>query len=117
MKEVRKVIHKGKEILIIEYAGSKPDRMIEILAEAKRLMQTDKKCVLVLSIFGKNYITPAFMRHLEKEVLKIENSIEKNAVMGLTEVQKWLLKGINTWYKRPLCHFDSYDEAMNFLVE
>lgn len=116
MEKVRKIIHAGKEILILDYAGSKPDKMIEIFDTAKRLILTEGKQVMIVSIFGKNYITPGFMRHVKKEAVDVESLIHKNAVVGLSQIQKWILKGTNAWKKRQLIPFDTLDDAINFLV-
>jgi len=79
-------------------------------------VQAENKPVLVLSIFKNNYVTPEFMRQVEKGVKEVESLVEKNAIIGLSDTQKWILKGMNLWYKRQVHHFDSYDQALEFLV-
>jgi len=116
MEKIWKIVHKGKEISVLDYSGCKPDKMIKLFMERKRLVQAENKPVLVLSIFKDNYVTPEFMRVVEKGVQEIESLIERNAIIGLSEIQKWILKGMNLWYKKQVHHFDSYDEALDFLV-
>jgi len=118
MKErLKKVLHKNTEVLVIDYSNSKEAAMIEIILAARALIVKENKKVLVLSILNdKNYTSPKFIRILEKELKELHHLITKNAVTGISEVQKWLVKGINLWYKTQIHTFDSVDEALDFLV-
>ncbi len=102
MKErLKKIVHKNKEILIIDYSNCKEQGMIELATAAKELILRENKNVLLLSIYNdKNYATPKFVRHIEKELRAAEPLIVKNAVTGISAVQQWIVKGINLWYKR-----------------
>lgn len=116
MEKVRKIYHKGKSILVVDYTGCKTDRMIEIFDTAKHWIQTENKPALVVSIFNKNYATPEFMRHVEKGLKEVESLIDCNAAIGLSDIQKWIVKGVNLWYKRQVYYFDTYNEALEFLA-
>lgn len=118
MKErLKKIIHKEREILVLNYSNAKEAAMIEILLSAKEQILKEDKEVLVLSIFNhKNFASPKFIRRLEKELSEVQHLIGKNAVTGISEVQRWIVKGINLWYKKQLYTFDSVDEALDFLV-
>lgn len=118
MKErLRKEVYKQKEILIIDYSDSKEAGMIETITAAKELILKDNKKVLILSIFNhKNYLSPRFMRHAEKELRDAQHLISKNAITGISDIQRWLVKGVNLWYKDQLHPFDSVDKALDFLV-
>lgn len=118
MERMRKEYYKDKEIIIINYSNCKEAEMIRIIDEAKYLIQKENKEVLLLSIFNsRNFITPGFVRHFEKEVRgEVEHLIRRNAVVGLSEIQKWILKAVNLWYKRQIYNFGSKDLALEFLV-
>ena len=118
MKErLKKVVYKNKEILLIDYTDLKEAGMIEIVSAAKAMIQGQNEPVLILSIFNhKNYASPTFIRHLKKEVTQVEHLILRNAVTGISEIQRWIVKGINLWYKNQLHPFDSVDKALDFLV-
>jgi hypothetical protein len=118
MKErLKKIVHKNKEILIIDYSNCKENGMIELATAARELVLRENKNVLLLSILNdKTYATPKFVRHVEKELRTAEQLIEKNAVTGISAVQHWIVKGINLWYKRKLHPFDSLDDALDFLA-
>jgi len=116
-ERLKNIIYKDKEILVIDYSGCKEAAMIEIIFAAKDLILRENKSVLVLSTFNnKNYASPRFIRTVEKELREVEHLISKNAITGISEVQRWIVKGINIWYKRQLHPFDSIDKALDYLV-
>jgi len=118
MKErLKKVVYKNKEVLIIDYSNCKEHGMIELGTAAKDLILKENKNVLVLNILNdKTYVTPKFVRHIEKELRVADPLIAKNAVTGISAVQQWIVKGINLWYKNKLHPFNTVDEALDFLV-
>lgn len=117
MEKVRKVIHNNIEILIVDYSDSRGQSMIEIFDAATQQALEDGKPVLVLNIVNaKTFITPDFMRHVERELKKADHLIEKQAVVGLSTVQKWIIKGMNLWYKKQVHTFDTIEEALSFLA-
>lgn len=116
-ERLRKITFKNKEILIVDYADCNESGMIEVLMGAKDLLMRENKKFLVLSIFNrKNYVSRKFIKTFEKEVKDVEHLISKNAITGISEVQRWIVKGINLWYKRQIVPFNSIDEALEFLV-
>ena len=117
MDKVRWINYKGNEIFVIDYSGCNENEMIEILYEAKRILLQENKKVLILDIVGKrNYVTPKYINVLKKEMKFVEPFILKNAVVGLSDVQVWILKGINLWAKTKIVHFKSKEEALEYLV-
>jgi hypothetical protein len=62
-------------------------------------------------------VSPNFLRHVERELLKVDELIARQAIIGISNVQEWILKGINLWYKRQIYAYNSFDEAVEFLVK
>jgi len=117
MDRVRKIFHKDDEITIVDYSGARENEMIATVEAASNRILHEGKETLVLSIFNnKNYVTPKFMRQVEATLKKADHLIVKNAVIGLSSTQQWILKGVNLWYKKKIYHFDSEQEALNFLI-
>jgi len=118
MKErLKKIIHKNKEVLIIDYSNCKESGMIELATAARELVLKENKKVLLLSILNdKTYVSPKFIRIIEKELKEAEGLIVRNAVTGISQVQHWIVKGINLWYKNQIHPFNSKEEALDFLV-
>ena len=118
MERIRKIVHKNKEILIIDYSDCRGEAMIEVFKKAMEVLLTEKRRYPILSIFNsKTLVSPSFMRHIEKEVYNAEDFVVKQAIIGISQVQVWILKGVNLWYKRQIFYFKSMDQALEFLIE
>lgn len=118
MERVRNIIYKNKEIIIVDYSDCKGDDTIDVFEHAKQLILSENKKHLTLTIFNKKTIvSPNFLRHVERELSKVDEFIDKQAIIGISNVQEWILKGINLWYKRQIHAFKSYEEAVEFLVK
>lgn len=118
MEPIRTITYKGRQILVLDYSDRKPDEMIELLEEAQRLAHAnDWRDILLLSILNKkNYITPAYVRRLELALKSNEDRIKRNVVVGLSQIQVWIVKGVNLWYKQGVVHKPTIDEALEYLV-
>jgi hypothetical protein len=117
MTPVRKITHQGKEILVIDYSGSTGDALIEIFDQAKLMVLADQKNVRVLSVFNpKHYVSSKFIRYIESEMVPVEHLIDKNTITGLSETQKWILKGVNLWLRKKIHYFSSEEKALSFLI-
>lgn len=91
--------------------------MIEVFETAKSLVQIENKHVVVLNVLNENtFINSNFMQHVRQHLPEVEGLVDKQAVIGLTAIQKWIVKGMNLWYERKIYSFDSIDEALEFLT-
>jgi hypothetical protein len=107
----------GKEILRLDYSGLKEEGMIALFEEARIMVEAKQVPIRVLSVFNeKNFATPAFMRYVERNLKLIEPLIIKNTIVGLSQVQMWILAGINLWYKSQIHPFNAEAEAIDFLL-
>jgi len=118
MDRVKIIRYKNNNILKIDYSNCNEKEMMDIVNHTRDIILVTNEKILALSIFNdKNYGTPNFIRHLERELPKYDHLIKKQAVTGLNNIQIWILKGINLWTKSKLYHFDSTNDAMGFLVK
>ena len=107
-----------REILIIDFSDCKEAEMINRLIQAMEVVRQDNKPTLVLNIFNdKCYATPDFVRTAESAYDEVRPLIKKNAIIGLSDVQKMILKGFTILGNRELRNFESFDESIRFLVE
>jgi len=113
------VRHKEKEILVIDYSDAKPAQMIELVERAMQLIADNgMENVLLLTILNeRNYVTPAFMRKMEGAIRQTDSAVIRIAVVGLSSVQKWILKGVNLWDAKGLKEYETIEEAKDYLVE
>jgi hypothetical protein len=117
MDSVRLMRYKDREILVIDYSGCKGEKMIGQVDRAKALLLSENRSFPILSIFdNKTFVSPEFMRHIEKNVPELETFIEKQAIVGISTVQEWILKGMNLWYKAQVQPFNTAEEALEYLV-
>ncbi|MFZ6001380.1 MAG: hypothetical protein ACOYW3_12795 [Bacteroidota bacterium] len=118
MDRARKIIHNNKEVWVVDYSSQRGDELIETFELARTLVLAEAKPVVVLSIFdGKTYINSHFMNHVRLRLPELEQMIERNAIVGLTTVQGWILKGVNQWYRAQLRPFSSINEALDYLTQ
>lgn len=118
MKGVYKTEYQGRAILVIDYSSCKEGEMIERLTYAAALIESENTPTRVLSILDdKTYITPRFLREVETVNLKTHTLLERQSVVGLTSVQKVILKGFNLFTPSTVLRsFDTQDEAFQYLV-
>ena len=93
--------------------------MIDLLIEFRTLLITNGTPQLILSIFNdRSYATPKFMQAFR--TVKREEAIaliEKQAVVGLSDTKKLILKGYNFIFNRSIPAFDSTREAIDYLLQ
>ena len=111
-------IHSDKEILVIDFSGNKEDEMIEMMIEFRDIIIAGKKPILILGIFNdKNYLTPKFMQAFRKVKRdEVTPYILRQAVVGLSENKKIILKGFNLFFNRNIQPFDSKELAIRYLI-
>lgn len=111
------VLHKSKEIVILDYSDLKEEEMIQLISYARDRILEEGKLVLVGSIFNqKNFVTPKYMRFTENVLKETEQLIVKNSITGISQTQVWILKGINMWYHRKIQVFNTPEELLEFLA-
>lgn len=115
---LRTITYKNKIVIILDFRGCKEHEMIDIVMEAKEKIKTLNTSVLLLSIYStKNFITPKFMGVVEEQSTEMLHLLDKQAIVGLTPVQKLILKGYNFLLKRNIQNFDTEESALSFLLD
>jgi hypothetical protein len=117
MPAVQKITREGEELFIINYTGLNEKEMMRVASEGKQQIQLHGKTVFVLAIFDdKTYVTPAFMRHSEKETKEVIHLTKNVAFVGLSSIKKMILRGYNLVMQRTYQAFDSEEEAIAHLL-
>jgi len=118
MGEVRKLTFDDRSIIEIDYSDLKEPAMIELLGDLNNLLVDENSPLLVLSIFNeKNYITPNFMRNVEKITGEHIDSVKKMAIVGLTRTQTTILQAYNLKFNRNFKSFSERPEAIRYLLD
>ena len=114
LSNVRKIWHRQKKVLVLDYSDCSGDQMIE---RARSIVLQGNQRVVGLSIFNeKTFISNAFMRHAEKYLPEVDPLIKRQAIVGLSVVQEWILRGLNLWYSKHIHQFNTEEEALQFLT-
>ncbi|MBL7858650.1 MAG: hypothetical protein JNM57_13260 [Cyclobacteriaceae bacterium] len=115
MKGLSKIEANGKEILFVDYSNKKEAEMIPLILESKKIIQSNRAGQLLLSDFTNTYASPAFMNVLRREIMDVLPLISKQAIIGLNEPKRWILKGFNLLLKTDYRAFDTKEEALAYL--
>ncbi len=114
---IRKIVKNQQEIFVIDYTNLTESQMMAVASEGKRQLLANNKRVPVLTIFNhKSYVTPAFMRHSERETKEVIHLVKDVAFIGLSPVKKMILKGYNFLFQKSFLAFDSEEEAIAHLL-
>ena len=96
MVRIKKELHGEKTILVVDYSDLKEAGMIELLMEVKDVLAKENKPQLILNYFNsRNYLTPAFMNQAKKISIEYSHLVGKRAIVGINDVKKFILKGLN----------------------
>lgn len=117
MSRIKTIVIQGKSIIVVDYAGCKEDEMLALAVLAKAAVQSDDSLKLVISRYTNMYITPRFVRFFENETNEVKPFLKKNALIGLNEPKKIILKAFNFFMGTDFKAFDTEKEALEFLVE
>lgn len=120
MPGVSKIMHKGKEILFIDYKGtSGVPEMVQILKQAQSIIINDNKEYLQLTDISEAYATSEYMEEAKKVAKDTPKLAKKRAIVGITSpTKKILLMAYNVVIgKNGLKPFNSLEEAKDWLVE
>ena len=90
--------------------------MIQIYEQLAANLLKENEPSLVLVKFAGSYLTPEFMRHVEKTRVRIAQLLKKTAFVGMTEVQKTILKGFNYNTNSNRLAFETEDAAIAYLL-
>ncbi len=124
MDRVQWVDYKGKKILIIDYSGLRagnPDdkkTVFACIAEARRITEAATGKILYLSDVTGGQSDTEIVDALREFAIFTGSSgkVEKECVVGVAGVQKFLVNMINLMSKSKLVVFDTREQGMEYLV-
>jgi hypothetical protein len=117
MSRIKSIILQGKSIIVVDYAGCNEDEMLALAALAKEAVKSEGTLKLVISRYSNMYITPRFVRFFENETNEVKPFLKKNALIGLNEPKKIILKAFNFFMGTDFRAFDTEKQALEFLLE
>ena len=112
--------YKGKKIIICNYSNFEMDHEAiakDIEAVDEMICSQPEKSVLALLDIRGTVGTPEIISHFRQSAMKTKKHVLKNAVVGLTGIQRLLATGISRFSGQDFKSFDNEEEAKNWLVE
>ena len=117
---VNKIYHKGKEILFIDYKGSRNvEEMLVVLKQAQKIIIDENKEYLQLTDISEAYATQEYMQAAKEVARNTPKLATKRAIVGITSPsRKILLMAYNMVLgKNGMKPFDTLEQAKDWLVE
>jgi hypothetical protein len=117
MERIKKIYHKGREVLIVDYSNVKnEDEMIAIhRAHLDLVLGEDKKYVYIADYTGA-FTTPKYMKEVNVSLKNNKSLIIKGAFLGVTGAKNIILSGVIRLFGLNFKSFDNKNEALDYLV-
>ena len=120
MPGVEKIIHKGKEILYINYQGCKSEEeMIQVITRAVEIIIEENKPYLQLTDLTNAYATRGYMKEAKRIAKNAPKIAIKRAIVGIdSPARTILLKAYNLAIgsQNVIKPFNTLEEAKDYLV-
>ncbi|MBX2946232.1 MAG: hypothetical protein KF725_10385 [Cyclobacteriaceae bacterium] len=116
MERIRTLLIQGKEIVAIDYSNLKEADMIALAIDAKKYLMKTEGPKFIINSYSKTFITPAYVRHMEKDYDEVKNYINRNALVGLNTPKMMILKGFNLLLGTDFRTFATEREAIEYLI-
>ncbi len=118
MERIKKISHKGKEIIFVDYSNvSTEAEMFEILMANRKIVEEDNKKFLLLADFT-NAVTPLnYITEANNFTRDCKHLFVKGSFLGITGAKSVFLNGITKLFNMNFKTFSDKEAALNFLVE
>lgn len=117
MERVKKIFHKGKEVLYVDYSNIKnEDEMIAIHKAHLDLVYKENKKYVYIADYTGSFTPPKYVKEVNKTVQGNKDLIIKGALLGITGAKLVILSSILTLFKMRLKTFDNKEKALDYLV-
>ncbi|WP_258099246.1 hypothetical protein [Marinoscillum pacificum] len=114
---VKKIFHKGKEIIYVDYRGETEDQMLNTAENLRSMIMKDEKEHLRLVNITEAFATTKFTNYIRQLGKDTKHIPTKAAIVGITGAKKVLLLGYNRILGGAMRPFDDEDTAKEYLVK
>ena len=125
MERIKKITHKGKEIVYVDYSNVKnEDEMIAIhkahldslTDDCKGKKSRDNKKYVYIADYTGSYTTPTYMKEVYKSLQNNKSLIIKGAFLGITGGKGIILSTVISVFKLNFRTFNDKNLALDYLV-
>jgi hypothetical protein len=116
-ERIHTIYHKGIEIIRFDYQGLPEDEdVIAFVDEVKHFLFELNRPTLQLTNITGIYLTPTVMKHITEASKQWEHLVMLDAIIGVTEVKRFLFQLYNTLIRGKARAFDTEEEAKEWLA-
>lgn len=117
-ERVKWIEHKDKQILLADYSNLETEEIVTVIEESKNfVVNLDKYEIIHLVDVRNSHADRNVLNALKESAKMYKPYTKKTAVIGVTEIQKVLLKVVNTFSGLDVKLFNTIEEAKDWLVE
>ena len=117
MDKSKFILHKGKEIFVLDCTDCGPEMVHNIIDEcAKQVQSRPEKSVRTLTIATNAKFDGDTINKLKDLTKGNAPYVEKAACVGITGLYKVLITAVTMFSKREFHMFDKKEEALDFLA-
>jgi len=117
MERIKKVSHKGKEIVYVDYSNVKnDDEMIAIHKAHLEFVYRDNKKYVYIADYTGSYTTPKYMKEVYNSLHNNKNLIIKGAFLGINGGKGIILSTVISIFKLNFKTFNDKNLALDYLV-
>ena len=117
MERIKKVSHKGKEIVYVDYSNVKnDDEMIAIHKAHLEFVYRDNKKYVYIADYTGSYTTPKYMKEVYNSLHNNKNLIIKGAFLGVSGAKGIILSSVISVFNLKFKTFNDKNLALDYLV-
>lgn len=119
MERTRFIEHKGKRILLLDYAGVRdPDEALREVAHSKQVVaQQPPGSLLVMTLVRDARYNAAVLQAMKDLAAHNAPYVKHSAVVGMSGLHRIAYQAVMVFSKRSIKTFDQEAEALDWLVE
>lgn len=118
MDRAKFIVHKGKEIFIMDCRDASLDEMNKIIEECiLQVRKHPEKSVLTLTISGGSAFSGETISKLKEVARDNTPYVKAGAIVGVTGLYKVVFNAVAMFSKRRFYLFVTVDEAMDFFAD
>lgn len=116
MPAIQKLMHKGKEIIYIDYRGLNEEEMLEMAQSLRDFLMSNPGPHLRLVNISDTPATRKFTSYIRELGKETKHIPVKGAIVGITGAKKVLLSGYNRLLGGAMRPFEEEEVAKDYLV-
>jgi hypothetical protein len=118
MERIRFIVHKGQQILFIDFSNISPDDALNVIAQAKTVIAKQPPASLLTLTNTYNARFNSKIRQAMTAYVKHNKPFVKAAaVIGVTGLQEIIFSGILKLTKRKIKLFNDIEQAKDWLID